>query len=340
MSTGGPGGGEVGGRARHPQRTGAVRAVPSFAARPHLEARPLQQRRGRLPVSACRDAARPRAGGARPVRRLVAADRVVASSRSHTGQRVIGSRSVGGTVVLTLGGPAGQRSDLKVGHVLAATGYRVDLAGLDFMDEAMRRRVRVGRLTAAVRGVRVVGARRLLHRPAVGRHLRPADAVRLRFRFRRATGQPRGRGADPLRQPDVALRMERHSGSDRSRSGRGTRRRWLAAAVPVAVTAAAAIITGRSSTAATTVPRAATIRVTCLDRAIRRRDRCSGPSIPARRAPRSSSRAVRACSPRASSLPGDRTYTGGSTTGTVLKQDGPAAVLAPRSYVAPASARR
>ena len=31
---------------------------------------------------------------------------------------------------------------LKVGHVLAATGYRVDLAGPDFMDDAMRRRVR------------------------------------------------------------------------------------------------------------------------------------------------------------------------------------------------------
>jgi hypothetical protein len=31
---------------------------------------------------------------------------------------------------------------LKVNHVLAATGYRVDLAGLDFKDDAMRRRVR------------------------------------------------------------------------------------------------------------------------------------------------------------------------------------------------------
>ena len=69
-------------------------------------------------------------------------DRVIGQFPVHTGRQVIGSRSVGDNVVLTLGGPAGQQSDLKVDHVLAATGYRVDLAGLDFMDDAMRRRVR------------------------------------------------------------------------------------------------------------------------------------------------------------------------------------------------------
>jgi thioredoxin reductase len=69
-------------------------------------------------------------------------DRVIGQFPVHTGQQVIGSRSVGDNVVLTLGGLAGQRSDLKVDHVLAATGYQVDLAGLDFMDDAMRRRVR------------------------------------------------------------------------------------------------------------------------------------------------------------------------------------------------------
>jgi len=46
----------------------------------------------------------------------------LASFRVHTGSRSIRSRSVGDHVVLTLGGPAGQQSDLKVDHVLAATG--------------------------------------------------------------------------------------------------------------------------------------------------------------------------------------------------------------------------
>jgi thioredoxin reductase len=69
-------------------------------------------------------------------------DRVVGQFPVHTGQQVIRSRRAGDNVVLTLGGAGGQQSDLKVDHVLAATGYRVDLAGLDFMDDAMRRRVR------------------------------------------------------------------------------------------------------------------------------------------------------------------------------------------------------
>jgi FAD-dependent urate hydroxylase len=69
-------------------------------------------------------------------------DRVVGQFPVHAGQQLIQSRYVGDNVVLTLADPAGQQADLKVDHVLAATGYRVDLAGLDFMDGATLRRVR------------------------------------------------------------------------------------------------------------------------------------------------------------------------------------------------------
>ena len=125
------------------------------------------------------------------------------------------------------------------------------------------------------------------------------------------------------------------------------RRRWLPIAVAAVIVAACvgfgagwytrpartAAATGPASTTATAVPVTATIKVTCQD---------------------SSSDAARIqqainSSPAGSAiefvggtclltkgltLPGDRTYTGGSTTGTVLKQDGSAAyVLASTSYV-------
>jgi len=69
-------------------------------------------------------------------------DRVAGQFPVHTGQRLARARIAGGDVVLTLADPTGRTSELKAGHVLAATGYRVDLAGLDFMDGALRRRVR------------------------------------------------------------------------------------------------------------------------------------------------------------------------------------------------------
>ena len=69
-------------------------------------------------------------------------DRVAGQFPVHTGHRLVRARTDGGNVVLTLAGPSGQPSELKAGHVLAATGYRVDLAGLDFVDGALRGRIR------------------------------------------------------------------------------------------------------------------------------------------------------------------------------------------------------
>jgi len=69
-------------------------------------------------------------------------DRVAGQLPVHTGHRLVRARGVSDNVVLTLADLAGRQSELKVGHVLAATGYRVDLAGLEFMDGALRRRVR------------------------------------------------------------------------------------------------------------------------------------------------------------------------------------------------------
>ena len=131
-----------GGCSRHARRAGAVRAAPSFAARPDLEARSLQQAAGtfRYLTDATRLARVKRVLG--PFGAWWLQDRVVGQFPVYTGQRVIRSRSVGDNVVLTMAGAGGQQSDLKVDHVLAATGYRVDLAGLNFLDNATRRRVR------------------------------------------------------------------------------------------------------------------------------------------------------------------------------------------------------
>ena len=92
-----------------------------------------------------------------------------------------------------------------------------------------------------------------------------------------------------------------------------------------------------ASTSSTSVPVTATIKVTCQDD--------SGDAARMQQAIDSSpaGSAIEfeggtCLLSKGLTLPGDRTYTGGSTTGTVLKQDGPAGyVLASTSYVQSAS---
>jgi thioredoxin reductase len=64
-------------------------------------------------------------------------DRVVGKIPLREGQRVVEARPEGGKVLLTLDS-AGQRSKVTVDHVLAATGYRVDLAQLGFLGPDLR----------------------------------------------------------------------------------------------------------------------------------------------------------------------------------------------------------
>jgi hypothetical protein len=57
------------------------------------------------------------------------------------GRRLTSARADGGKVALSVASAAGP-TELRVDHVLAATGYRVDLDRLDFLDPALRGEVR------------------------------------------------------------------------------------------------------------------------------------------------------------------------------------------------------
>jgi FAD-dependent urate hydroxylase len=67
-------------------------------------------------------------------------DRVEGKLPVLDGHRVTSARPDGGKVVLTTVSAAGPE-EVQVDHVLAATGYRVDLGRLDFLDPALRNRV-------------------------------------------------------------------------------------------------------------------------------------------------------------------------------------------------------
>ncbi|PJM99233.1 oxidoreductase [Streptomyces sp. CB01201] len=54
------------------------------------------------------------------------------------GRRVVRARVDGGRPVLTLSGGAGAQRELAADHVMAATGYRVDVAALDFLGHGLR----------------------------------------------------------------------------------------------------------------------------------------------------------------------------------------------------------
>lgn len=68
-------------------------------------------------------------------------DRVVGQIPVRNGQRVLAAQQDGGRVVLTVALAGGGRTEVAVDHVFAATGYRVDLARLGFLDDGLRERV-------------------------------------------------------------------------------------------------------------------------------------------------------------------------------------------------------
>jgi thioredoxin reductase len=68
-------------------------------------------------------------------------DRVDGSLPVHEGHRVTSARGDAGKLALTVSTPDGPR-ELHVDHALAATGYRVDLARVDYLDPALRGELR------------------------------------------------------------------------------------------------------------------------------------------------------------------------------------------------------
>lgn len=131
--------------------------------------------------------------------------------------------------------------------------------------------------------------------------------------------------------------MGGHSDPGRSQSRRGAWHRWRTAAALLAVAAVTAAVTWAvMPPRATADPPPASVRVTCQDR---------GTDAAALQRAIDNSPAGAAIEFRGGTclltkglvLLGDRTYTGESTTGTILKQAGPAGyVLAARSYVSSA----
>ena len=68
-------------------------------------------------------------------------DRVEGVVRVRTSRRVTGAQVSGPAVRLDVAGPGGERESLTVDHVLAATGYRLDLDALPFLSASVRRAV-------------------------------------------------------------------------------------------------------------------------------------------------------------------------------------------------------
>ncbi|KAA6221100.1 NAD(P)/FAD-dependent oxidoreductase [Streptomyces albofaciens JCM 4342] len=65
-------------------------------------------------------------------------ERFVGRVQVTAGRQVVRARVEDGRPVLTLRGPDGRTGELAADHVLAATGYRVDLAAMDFLGQGLR----------------------------------------------------------------------------------------------------------------------------------------------------------------------------------------------------------
>ncbi|MEU4200475.1 FAD-dependent oxidoreductase [Streptomyces sp. NPDC039022] len=70
-------------------------------------------------------------------------DRFVGRVQVTAGQRIVRARVEDGRPVLTLRAPDGRTGELAADHVLAATGYQVDLAAMDFLGQGLRTGVTV-----------------------------------------------------------------------------------------------------------------------------------------------------------------------------------------------------
>lgn len=92
-------------------------------------------------------------------------DRVESRVPATTGHELVGATPVDGCVRLRVRGPDGATTDWDTGHVLAATGYRVDLDRMTVLDPSLRARIRThdrapvldARFTTSVPGLHVAG---------------------------------------------------------------------------------------------------------------------------------------------------------------------------------------
>ncbi len=79
-------------------------------------------------------------------------ERVIGKLPLLLGRQVASATERGGKVDLDLAARDGARQTLRVDHVIAATGYRIDLARLDFLDPALAAEVRTSRTDPILSG--------------------------------------------------------------------------------------------------------------------------------------------------------------------------------------------
>ncbi|MFJ9814093.1 FAD-dependent oxidoreductase [Streptomyces sp. NPDC101151] len=72
-------------------------------------------------------------------------DRFEGKVQVHDIERVVGAEAPDGSPVLTVRGHGGRTERLSADHVIAATGYRVDIAAMDFLGHELRTRLAVSR---------------------------------------------------------------------------------------------------------------------------------------------------------------------------------------------------
>jgi hypothetical protein len=69
-------------------------------------------------------------------------ERVLNRTTLKLGCNVAGARALDSQVELTLARQKGGEEKLRVDHVIAATGFRIDIAALNFLNPALRSRIR------------------------------------------------------------------------------------------------------------------------------------------------------------------------------------------------------
>jgi hypothetical protein len=132
-------------------------------------------------------------------------DRVVGHVPVLLGHRVLGADRRGDRVALLLDQPDHGRKELLTDHVIAATGYRVDLRALPFLSPALRSRVRqvsqspvISRdFEASVEGLYFVGLAAANHFGPVMRFVYGADFTARRVVKHLAASASNGRRARP-----------------------------------------------------------------------------------------------------------------------------------------------
>ena len=136
-------------------------------------------------------------------------DKVIGKVPLHLGCTPQSAEVQNGRVRLRVQAADGSEREIVTEHIIAATGYKVDLERLKFLSRESARRSRLSMEPGALVEFRVVGARPIFCRRCGCEQLRTGHAVRLRRRLRRSHNYPR--------DGEIALKSVRTgSGAERS----------------------------------------------------------------------------------------------------------------------------